>query len=68
MSHEVLIEKLRLFCNPHTLNCITSEELKPEKATIGQERVAHSWQFGLGIKAAGFNLYVAGLPGTDGAI
>ncbi len=64
MSHEVTTEKLRRICDPQTLNCNTSEELKAAKAIIGQERAARSLKFGLGIKAAGFNIYVAGLPGT----
>jgi len=64
MVHEVSVEKLRRVCEPQTLNYSTSEELKATKAIIGQERAARSLQFGLGIQALGFNVYVAGLPGT----
>ncbi len=34
------------------------------KAIIGQERALKALQFGLGYKAKGFNIYVAGAPGT----
>jgi lon-related putative ATP-dependent protease len=64
MSCEVPVERLRRICDPQKLNCNTSEELKATKSIIGQERAARAMQFGLGIKALGFNVYVAGLPGT----
>jgi hypothetical protein len=48
MSYEVPLEKL----------------LKATKTMIGQERAARLLQFGLGIKALGFNVYVGGQPGT----
>jgi lon-related putative ATP-dependent protease len=64
MSHEVVIEKLRRICDPQALNCDSSAELSGTKAIIGQSRAAKSLLFGLGIKSLGFNIYVAGLPGT----
>jgi hypothetical protein len=64
MVNEMMAEQVRRICDPGTLNCNTSEELKAIKAIIGQERAARSLQFGLGIQALGFNIYVAGLPGT----
>lgn len=64
MSCEVPVENLRRICDPQKLNCNTSEELKATKSIIGQERAARAMRFGLGIKALGFNVYVAGLPGT----
>lgn len=64
MSYEVPVEKLRKICDPRTINCDTSEELQAARAIIGQERATRSLRFGLGIKASGFNIYVAGRPGT----
>lgn len=64
MVDEISIEKLRWICNPQTLGCDTSEEMKPLETIIGQERAVKALHFGLGIKELGFNIYVAGLPGT----
>jgi hypothetical protein len=64
MAYELPVERLRLCCDPQTLPCATSEELRPGKAIIGQQRATRSLQFGLGIQAPGFNIFVAGLPGT----
>jgi lon-related putative ATP-dependent protease len=38
--------------------------MKKLEAIIGQERALKSLQFGLGIKGNGFNIFVAGRPGT----
>ncbi|HMD87786.1 MAG TPA: AAA family ATPase [Anaerolineaceae bacterium] len=64
MANELSVEQLRRICDPQTLNCSSSEELKPIKAIIGQDRAARSLQFGLGIQAMGFNVCVVGQPGT----
>ena len=64
MASELSIEKLYRKCNPETLDCKTSAELKPAQTIIGQERAVHALQFGLGIKNHGFNIYVSGRPGT----
>ena len=64
VAAELTVEKLRKSCDPQTLNCDSSAELSGAKAIIGQSRAARSLQFGLGIKALGFNIFVAGLPGT----
>jgi lon-related putative ATP-dependent protease len=64
MSYELSVEQLRWICDPHSLNGATSEELQAAKAIVGQERAVRSLQFGLGIRALGFNIYVAGPPGT----
>ena len=61
---ELSADKLRKICSSQSLGCNTSEELKTTKAIIGQNRAAKALQLGLGIRAAGFNVYVAGLPGT----
>jgi Cdc6-like AAA superfamily ATPase len=67
MPREIAVEKLRRICDPEKHDCNTTADLKAAKAIIGQDRAAHSMQFGLGIKASGFNVYVAGPPGTGRA-
>ncbi|MBI2909430.1 MAG: AAA family ATPase [Chloroflexi bacterium] len=57
-------EKLRRICDPSSLGFITTSELKPVPAIIGQARALKALQFGLGMKESGFNIYVAGIPGT----
>jgi len=64
MSQELTYQQLRKVCDPETLKTTTSVDQKASKAIIGQERAARSLKFGLGIQALGFNIYVAGLPGT----
>jgi lon-related putative ATP-dependent protease len=64
MFNQISAEKLRKVCAPQDLNCSTSDEFEPTKTIIGQERAARALRFGLGIKALGFNVYVAGVPGT----
>ncbi len=49
---------------PGALGCSTTESLKPSDEIIGQERAQKALRFGLGIPEKGFNIYVAGMPGT----
>ncbi|MDH5623064.1 MAG: AAA family ATPase [Candidatus Bathyarchaeota archaeon] len=46
------------------MRCATTEELSPLEEIIGQERAVKALRFGLGIEQLGFNIYVAGYPGT----
>jgi lon-related putative ATP-dependent protease len=46
------------------MSCITTKELAPLEEIVGQERAVHALKFGLGIKDKGFNIYVAGYPGS----
>lgn len=64
MAREVPIEKLRRVCDPQALDFHTTEVVEPLVGILGQERAVRSLRFGLGIKEQGFNVYVAGLPGT----
>lgn len=64
MVYELPVEKLRLKFDPTLLNCETTAELKPLEGIIGQERAVRALKFGLDIKEKGFNIYVAGVPGT----
>jgi lon-related putative ATP-dependent protease len=62
--NELPVEKLRNVCDPHLVRCETTQELTPLQEIIGQERAVRALKFGLGIKERGFNIYVAGYPGT----
>jgi hypothetical protein len=64
MVQDLPIEKLRRTCDPSILCCESSAELSPLSTIIGQERAVRALKFGLGIKERGFNIYVAGRPGT----
>jgi lon-related putative ATP-dependent protease len=64
MTNELSTEKLRRECPTNLMRCETTQGLKPLKEIIGQERAVRALKFGLGIKERGFNVYVAGFPGT----
>jgi len=64
MHPEVPAERLRRICDPASLGFKTTEDLKPVEGIIGQARAIRALQFGLAIQEHGFNIYVAGLPGT----
>jgi len=64
MISELSIDKLRRVCSPQTLGCESSAEVSALSNIIGQERAVRALKFGLGIKEKGFNIFVAGAPGT----
>jgi len=64
MINELSFERLRRECDPRLMRCETTEDLTPLEGIIGQERAVRALRFGLDIKERGFNIYVAGLPGT----
>jgi len=64
MISELSIEKLRRNCDPDFAQCKTTGELQPLQEIIGQERAVRALKFGLGIQDKGFNIFVAGYPGT----
>ena len=64
MVKELPIESLRKTCDPRVMRCKTTRELVPLSEIIGQERAVRALKFGLGIRDQGFNIYVAGYPGT----
>ncbi|MGA3112027.1 MAG: ATP-binding protein [Candidatus Bathyarchaeia archaeon] len=64
MVNKLPIEKLRKTCSPDLMHCDSTKELTPLDEIIGQERAVRALKFGLGIKNHGFNMYVAGYPGT----
>jgi len=64
MVNELSPEKVRNKCDPNFMHGETTKELVPLQQIIGQERAIRALKFGLGIKERGFNIYVAGSPGT----
>jgi Cdc6-like AAA superfamily ATPase len=64
MVNELPAEKLRKVCDASFMHCETTQELVPLREIIGQERAVRALKFGIGIRERGFNIYVAGFPGT----
>jgi vacuolar-type H+-ATPase subunit I/STV1 len=64
MVNELSPIQLRRTCNPEALKCQSTEDLVPLQEIIGQKRAVRALKFGLKIKDKGFNIYVAGYPGT----
>jgi lon-related putative ATP-dependent protease len=60
----VPLDRLTTHVDESTLGFTTTEEITPLEGTIGQERALKALQFGLGVDATGFNIYVAGAPGS----
>ena len=57
-------EQLSRVCNPDELGFETTEEVAPLEGTIGQERAISAMELSLDIDGPGFNLFIAGIPGT----
>jgi len=64
LINKLPVEKLRKVCNANFMHCESTKDLVPINEIIGQERAVRALKFGLGIKDHGFNVYVAGYPGT----
>jgi lon-related putative ATP-dependent protease len=64
MINKLTVEKLRKECDADLMRCESTKDLIPLNEIIGQERAVRALKFGLGIKDSGFNIYVAGYPGT----
>jgi len=58
------LKDYRAVFKPGEVECKTTETLKESEEIIGQERAVQALRFGLGIREQGFNIYVAGMPGT----
>ena len=61
---KVPVEKLRWVCDPALFGFKTTDEIANLEGGIGQERALAAIEFGLGMTNNGFNLYLAGEPGT----
>lgn len=64
MVNKLSVEKLRNVCDASVMHCESTQDLRPLTEIIGQDRAVRALKFGLGIKDHGFNVYVAGYPGT----
>ena len=64
MDHKVPIGKLTCRCGEDIFGCESSGDGKPLQGIVGQAKALKALQFGLVIKEKGFNIYVAGVPGT----
>ena len=63
-DREVALEKLRWRLDPATLPFESTEDLKPLKEIIGQERGVEAFRFGMGIDRPGYNVFVTGATGS----
>lgn len=61
---KVPINRLRWECDLQQFDFETTEDIPELEGSIGQERALKAIDFGLGIHDNGFNLYLAGEPGT----
>jgi len=64
MLRELTGEQLRRICDPSTIPVETTDGVRPLEGIVGQPRAVEALQFGLNIPDHGFNIYVAGPPGT----
>ncbi len=55
---------LRATCDPAALGFASTAELPPPDGMIGQERAVAATSFGIGMRQAGYNLFVLGPPRT----
>ena len=63
-QQKLSVEQLRWECDEMQFDFESTADLPELEGTIGQERALKSLDFGLGITDCGFNLYLAGEPGT----
>src|SRR5512139_303492 len=64
MIQPLPLRDYRAVYDPGQIDCQTTETLKPTEEIIGQDRAQKALRFGLEIQERGFNIYVAGMPGT----
>ncbi len=57
-------DRLRACCTPEAIPADSTAEIGDDIGIIGQPRAARAIEFALGVQAQGYNLYVAGEPGT----
>ena len=62
--HRLTAKQLRRVCDPRSLKFKTTADVQPIEGTVGQDRAVSAMDFGLSIEAEGFNVFVAGPPGT----
>jgi predicted ATP-dependent protease len=60
----VAVKQLRRPCDERLFKFDTIATVTPLEGTVGQDRAVRALDFGLSIEADGFNVFVAGPPGT----
>jgi len=63
-NFEIPVENLRRRCNIEEFSFETTTNIPPLQNFIGQERAIKAMGFGVAMIAPGYNIYVAGPPGT----
>lgn len=63
-QRKLLPQQLRWTCDPGQFDFATTDDLPELEGTLGQARALASIDFGLDIRESGFNLFLAGEPGT----
>jgi lon-related putative ATP-dependent protease len=58
------VKQLRRECEARTFRFRTTADLPLLDGTVGQDRAVEAMDFGLSIEAEGYNVFVAGMPGT----
>jgi lon-related putative ATP-dependent protease len=61
---EVPASQLRWHCKPDTLGIKSTDDIKPTKEIIGQERALRALRLGLEMEHPGYNVFVTGFSGT----
>jgi lon-related putative ATP-dependent protease len=64
MTLKLTADQVRRTCDPASLKIASTAEIVGTESIIGQSRALQALQFGLGIRQPGFNIFVAGTPGT----
>lgn len=64
MTKELSSDMVRRTFDKNKLKCKSSQEVSPLDDIVGQDRALKALKFGLEIKEKGFNIFVAGFPGT----
>ncbi|HHY94692.1 MAG TPA: AAA family ATPase, partial [Firmicutes bacterium] len=61
---ELKPEQTRLVCDPRCFPYETTDQIPALEGMIGQERAMRAMDFGLQVRNPGYNIYMAGVPGT----
>ncbi len=64
MVYELSVGDVRKETDTNKISCESTRDLTPLKGIVGQDRAVKALKFGLNIEEDGFNIYVAGPPGT----
>ncbi len=58
------LEKLRWQCDPRSIGVASTDDVRPSREIIGQERALRALRTGLEMGHFGYNIFVSGLSGT----